>query len=217
MLLVCRMNHSGGSRVVQGMRRPTTRRCWTGSAGAIGAVALAVALVGCGSDGDESGGSDASPAGNENGSALVSTEEMDGLGSVLVDSTGRALYFADEEADGTIRCVDACLGFWTPAEATGAVPTDISGLETVRRDDTGVRQLTYDGAPLYTFSLDKGPGQVTGDDLTDSFGGVEFTWHVAVSDEAADSGDTDTDTDDSDTDDGGGDPYDYGGGDPYGY
>jgi Secreted repeat of unknown function len=82
----------------------------------------------------------------------------------------------------------------------------------VRRDDTGDRQLTLDGAPLYTFTLDKAPGEVTGDDLTDSFGGVEFTWHAAVTEQAS----GDTDDSDSDTDDGGGyDTGGYGGGYSY--
>jgi predicted lipoprotein with Yx(FWY)xxD motif len=176
----------------------------------MGAAALAAALGGCGSD-DDTADDTAADAGTDAAAALVSTQEVDGLGTVLVDESGRALYFADQETDGTIQCVDACLGFWTPAAATGSLPSDISGLDAVRRDDTGDRQLTLDGAPLYTFTLDKAPGEVTGDDLTDSFGGVEFTWHAAVTEQA--SGDTDSD---SDTDDGGGyETGGYGGGYSY--
>lgn len=168
-------------------------------------AATVTALAGCGSD------DDAGAATDDGGSDLVATQEMDGLGTILVDGSGRALYFADQETDGTIACVDACLGFWTPAAATGPLPTDVTGLDTVRRDDTGDRQLTYDGAPLYTFTLDKAPGQVTGDDLTDTFGGVEFTWHAAVTDDAG-AEDSDSDSDDDGGYDGGGsggDPYDY--------
>jgi predicted lipoprotein with Yx(FWY)xxD motif len=185
------------------MRRPSTRRWLTT---AVGAAALAAALGGCGSDDDanDSGTTGAVSSGDEAGAALVSTRELDGLGTVLVDDSGRALYFAEQETDGTIQCVDACLGFWTPATATGSLPTDISGLDTIQRDDTGDRQLTYDGAPLYTFTLDKAPGQVTGNDLTDTFDGVEFTWHAAVTDAAADT-------------DGGGDDGGGYGGDPYSY
>jgi len=134
----------------------------------------------------------------------VQASDVSGVGPVLVDSSGRTLYFADQESDGTIKCVDACLGFWSPAKATGDLPSDIDGLGTVTRDDTGAKQLTLDGAPLYTFKLDKSPGQATGDDLTDSFGGVSFTWHAAATDASAD------DTgDDSGGNDGG---YEYGGG-----
>jgi hypothetical protein len=39
-------------------------------------------------------------------------------------------------------------------------------------------QVTYNGKRLYTFTLDH-PGQVTGDNFRDAFGGQAFTWHVA--------------------------------------
>jgi predicted lipoprotein with Yx(FWY)xxD motif len=178
------------------------------SVGPLGAAALAVMLAGCGSSDSGDGSSDSS-GDAASGSALVQTSDVSGVGTVLTDSSGRTLYFADEESGGDIKCVDACLGFWTPAEATGAVPSDIEGLGTMTRDDTGEKQLTYDGAPLYTFKLDKGPGQATGDDFSDSFSGVSFTWHAASTDESAeDSGD------DSGDDSGGGNDggYDYGGG-----
>jgi hypothetical protein len=48
---------------------------------------------------------------------------------------GAALYAADEEADGKIRCTADCLSFWTPVAATGT-PTcadDVTGkLDTMR-------------------------------------------------------------------------------------
>jgi hypothetical protein len=90
------LNHEAPARVVQGMR-PTTRQ-WL--AGAMGAAALAAALGGCGSDDDTA--DDAANAGTGAAAALVSTQEVDGLGTVLVDESGRALYFADQETDGTI-------------------------------------------------------------------------------------------------------------------
>jgi predicted lipoprotein with Yx(FWY)xxD motif len=158
-------------------------------AGPVGAAALAVALVACGSDdgSDDSGGA-------SDGSGAVGTRDVSDVGTVLVDSSGRTLYFAEEEADGGIECVDACLGFWTPAPPDGDLPSDIDGLDVITRDDTGDRQLTYDGAPLYTFTQDRSPGQATGDGLTDTFGGTSFTWQAATTvgsdDGGADSGDT---------------------------
>jgi hypothetical protein len=34
--------------------------------------------------------------------------------------------------------------------------------------------------PGYTFRLDDAPGQVHGNNVTDSFGGQTFTWHAAT-------------------------------------
>ena len=42
----------------------------------------------------------------------------------------------------------------------------------------GGSQVTFGGKPLYTFVQDS-PGQVTGNGVTDSFGGTSFTWTVA--------------------------------------
>ena len=181
------------------MRRPTTRYLTLAAA----AAATAAVLAGCGSD-DDASGSDAG-GGAAVGNDVVATQEMDGVGTILVDGSGHALYFSDQEEDGTIACVGACLEFWVPATATGPLPEDIPGLDAVRRDDTGDRQLTLDGVPLYTFRLDKTPGQVTGDNVTDTFGGVDFTWHAAVTD-AGTGGEADTD--DGDTG-GYGNPYGY--------
>ncbi len=139
-------------------------------------AALAFAAAACGDDEEEPAAA-AAPA-------TVSVAEVDGVGSVLVDRAGAALYTADEEADGKIRCVDECLGFWLPLEASGA-PTgsdDVTGeLGTVERPD-GAMQVTYDGKPLYRFSDDTEPGKVTGDGLSDTFGGASFTWHAVTTD-----------------------------------
>jgi predicted lipoprotein with Yx(FWY)xxD motif len=40
--------------------------------------------------------------------------------------------------------------------------------------------VTYDGKPLYTFSLDGRAGQAKGNGFTDAFGGTQFKWHAAV-------------------------------------
>jgi predicted lipoprotein with Yx(FWY)xxD motif len=56
----------------------------------------------------------------------------------------------------------------------------VSGtLATTARPD-GAHQITYNGAPLYTFALDTAPDQTKGNGTTDSFGGKPFTWHALV-------------------------------------
>jgi predicted lipoprotein with Yx(FWY)xxD motif len=158
-----------------------SRMVGTGGAG----VALAL-LVGC-------GGGTGGPAGA--GGVTVSAREIPGVGSSLVDSAGRTLYFADQETGGQIRCVSDCLRFWLPLTVSGGTtPTGGAGvggvLAAVSRPD-GSSQVTYDGKPLYTFTEDGGAGKAGGNGFKDSFGGVDFVWHAAaVSGSAPASADT---------------------------
>jgi predicted lipoprotein with Yx(FWY)xxD motif len=147
-------------------------------------AALALAAGACGDDSEQ-------PAAAAGGKPpTVSVDQVDGIGAVLVDQTGAALYTPDEEADGKIRCTADCLSFWTPVAATGA-PTgadDVTGkLATIERPD-GSKQVTYDGKPLYSFTEDKEPGTVTGDGFKDSFDGQSFTWHAVTTDGTSSSG-----------------------------
>ncbi|MGH8823473.1 MAG: COG4315 family predicted lipoprotein [Jiangellaceae bacterium] len=153
-------------------------------------VGAAMVLAACGGNGDDA------QTGTGGGDATVSVAEDASLGEILVDSSGRALYTAEQEADGTIVCEGGCLELWLPLTVgEGGSPTSAEGVDgtlaTVDRDD-GTAQVTLEGVPLYTFSLDRSPGDVTGNDVTDDFDGVTFTWHVATpSGEPADSnGDT---------------------------
>jgi predicted lipoprotein with Yx(FWY)xxD motif len=139
-------------------------------------VVCALLLAACGSGGDPP------PTTPTAAPTAVSTLDHPALGAILVDSAGMTLYFADQERDGTIECVDECLGFWFPvAPATRAAPKlpGVSGLAVVHRSDSGQDQLTYQGRPLYTFRLDDHRGDTTGDNLSDAFDGTFFTWHAA--------------------------------------
>jgi predicted lipoprotein with Yx(FWY)xxD motif len=146
-----------------------------GTATIVAALLLvALALAGCGSD-------DSSDGGAASGSATVSVESIDGVGDVLVDSRGAALYTADQEADGEVRCTASCAEIWLPLTLPrGAEPTgDVTGeLGTARRPG-GERQVTFDGRPLYRFADDPMAGDVTGDGLSDTFDGEPFSWQVA--------------------------------------
>jgi predicted lipoprotein with Yx(FWY)xxD motif len=137
-------------------------------------MATALAIAACGDSGSSGGSND---------SATVSVKQVDGVGSVLVNDRGHALYTPDQEANGTIRCKGGCTRFWVPLKPGAATPTgsDVSGkLAIIRRPDGG-SQVTYAGKPLYTFSQDPAPGKVTGDGFQDSFGGTSFTWHAVTS------------------------------------
>lgn len=105
------------------------------------------------------------------------------LAPTLVDADGAALYTTDQEEDGKIRCTGPCTGVWLPLAVSSGQPTgadEVGGkLATVERPDSGM-QVTYDGKPLYRFSGDGSPGQVTGDGLADEFRGRRFSWHAAT-------------------------------------
>lgn len=138
------------------------------------APVLAAALVACGSD--DSSGSD--PAGG----AALDTQSIEGAGTVYVDSDGRAVYVTEQEKAGDVLCVDACLDAWMPVAAESGEPTGDFG--SVTRPDDGSSQLTWQGSPVYTFVPEQA-GEVTGDNLSDGFGGTSFTWHVVRPDGSA--------------------------------
>jgi predicted lipoprotein with Yx(FWY)xxD motif len=92
------------------------------------------------------------------GPATVTVRDLPGIGTTLVDPSGKTLYTTDRETDGTVRCVAECVATWVPLTVpTGAIPTGGAGvtgvLATVARPD-GANQVTYNGRPLYTFVPD---------------------------------------------------------------
>jgi predicted lipoprotein with Yx(FWY)xxD motif len=146
-------------------------------------AALVLAACGGGNDDDDGSASASTTAG-----ATVSLDD-----DVLVDSKGAALYTSDQEKDGSVRCTGGCASIWLPLAAPGSgEPTAASGvsgeLGVVKRPG-GKRQVTLDGRPLYRFAEDGEPGEVTGDGLSDSFDGMEFTWHVEGTAPSTSSGD----------------------------
>jgi predicted lipoprotein with Yx(FWY)xxD motif len=166
------------------------------------AAAAALAFAACGSRGG--GSDDASNASSEatagastdTSTNTVSVARVEGLGDVLVDSTGLALYSADEEPDGEALCIDGCTSFWLPLEPGADAPTVAPGvpeLAVVERPD-GTQQVTADGRLLYTFYLDS-PGVVQGDGFEDDFGDQHLTWHaVRVADDGTATTGTSTDS-----------------------
>jgi len=142
----------------------------------IAAALAAVVLAGC-----DSGGSGRVSGSNE-GAHTVGVRQVDGVGKVLVDATGRTLYASDQEATGQVLCTADCVQFWVPL-STGGTPTAAAGISTlgvVTRPD-GTTQVTIANRPLYTFTQDS-PGQAKGNGLSDSFGNQQFTWHAVTAD-----------------------------------
>jgi len=161
----------------EGIGRVATRTVLPGLA----AVAAAGLLAACGSAGTTgAGGGTAHSPGTSHG-VVVSARKLPGVGTVLVNRSGKTLYSPQQEAHGKIMCTGSCLSFWFPVSAgAGALqaPSGVTGaLGTIRRPG-GQTQLTYNGKPLYTFRLDLAPGQAHGNNFTDHFGSTSFTWRA---------------------------------------
>jgi len=150
------------------------------SGAALTAGAGLLLLAGCGADDGAAAGS--GPDGGDP-DTTVTIRDADGT-DVLADPSGLTLYTSDQE-QGTALCTsDACTAIWEPLTvpkgeqptATGQVSDELG---TLTRAD-GSRQVTLDGRPLYTFSLDHGPGHLNGEGQEDSFDGTDFVWHAAT-------------------------------------
>jgi predicted lipoprotein with Yx(FWY)xxD motif len=111
----------------------------------------------------------------------VSTAQLKGLGTVLVDGGGYTLYlFVPDDHASHSTCSGICADEWPPL----LLPTGVAAARpgkgvqaallgtTVRAD--GSVQVTYAGWPLYTWPDDLSPGQATGQGLN-NVGGL---WYV---------------------------------------
>lgn len=111
----------------------------------------------------------------------VKVGTVSGLGKVLVDGQGITLYmFAADHRGSPSTCVSVCAIQWPPLTLPSNVAAPVAGpgvkgslLGTAPRSD-GTEQITYDGWPLYTWPQDAGPGEATGQALT-NLGG---RWYV---------------------------------------
>ena len=147
------------------------------------ALAASLALAACGGGGGDSSESAASSgSASAGGGDTVAVKSIDGVGNVLIDSSGKALYASDVEAEGKVECIDACESFWKPLTVDSAKPTaassDVGKLAVMKRPD-GSRQVTVDGKLLYTFTED-GAGEVKGNGFADDFQGQHFTWSAVL-------------------------------------
>jgi predicted lipoprotein with Yx(FWY)xxD motif len=98
---------------------------------------------------------------------------------ILVTTTGMSLYVFNEDKPGSSACSGPCAKFWPPLTVpAGTMPAaTMMGSKgkfgTITRAD-GSMQLTFDGAPLYTFAGDKKPGDLKGEGLAAKW------WAVSV-------------------------------------
>ena len=148
--------------------------CGTSSAsgGAYGSYGTS---VGGGTTGGTAGGGQAMPASASSGPAAALKAETTRAGTILANSRGLTLYYysADKRDSGTSVCTGGCATAWPPLAAPVKAPAGVrlpGPLGIITRPG-GVRQVTINGYPIYTYAGDKAPGQATGN-------GIEGVWHV---------------------------------------
>lgn len=138
------------------------------------AAAAAAVVAACSSSGTPSASSGGTSTHTAAAAAAVGlkTEKVGGV-TVLANAKGFTLYTFAPDTSTTSKCNGACAQSWPPVK-----PGTASGVKgafaTIKRSD-GSTQLTFHGHPLYTFVLDKAPGQIHGNGVN-AFGGV---WHEA--------------------------------------
>jgi predicted lipoprotein with Yx(FWY)xxD motif len=102
----------------------------------------------------------------------VKLGKNDTLGSYLTDGNGNSLYIFLMDTSNKSACSDACAANWPPlyGSAKPADGLDAAKFGTLMRPD-GTMQVTFNGHPLYLWSKDAKPGDVTGQ-------GIKNVWYV---------------------------------------
>ncbi len=128
-------------------------------------VAVAVAVSG----GTSSAAVSTAPTAAASAAKKVELEKTK-LGTVLADGHGRTLYMFEKDTRGSKKstCFGQCAAAWPPLTTTGkphaAKGVSASKLGTIRRGH-GVRQVTYNGWPLYRFQGDTRARQTNGEGI----------------------------------------------------
>jgi predicted lipoprotein with Yx(FWY)xxD motif len=151
-------------------------------------ASLALLAAGCGGSSPSSSSSGSSggtpPAAGASTPAAPSAVTIDAksvpkLGNILVTSSGLTLYMFVPDKDAKVTCVSLCAATWPPLfVASGGKITAGAGVQQsmlkTDPDPAGGTVVTYDGWPLYGYTGDQAPGQVTGQ-AVDVNGGF---WYV---------------------------------------
>ena len=146
-------------------------------------IAVALAVTACGTGSGEAGSAygnqatattPATPASSPVQTVVLKAETTR-AGMVLANGSGLTLYYfsVDKPGSGKSLCTGGCATAWPPLAVPVKAPAGVhlpGPLGMITRPG-GVRQVTLNGFPVYTFVGDKAPGQVTGD-------GKEGVWHV---------------------------------------
>ncbi len=91
------------------------------------------------------------------------------MGGVMTNPAGMTPYTFDKDAGGKSACNGPCAANWPPLMAPASAMA--SGDWTIVTRDDGAKQWAYKGKPVYLWSKDQKPGDMTGD-------GFNSMWHT---------------------------------------
>ncbi|HTX62293.1 MAG TPA: hypothetical protein VMD28_01550 [Acidimicrobiales bacterium] len=153
------------------MDRPSSRGSVVAVAAAASACSLVIAAFAPGLAGGSAGRPRVAPEG-----AVVKLDTSKEYGRILVNASGRSLYFLTSETTRALKCTGGCLDVWPPL-LTKEKPVAGSGvaakeLGTVKRGAS--LQVTYYGHPLYLYAGDKAAGDANGEGI----GADGGTWYL---------------------------------------
>jgi predicted lipoprotein with Yx(FWY)xxD motif len=85
------------------------------------------------------------------------TTKKNSYGTILVTTSGQTLYLDSADKSGHPACTGGCLSIWPPLKASGTVKASGSAKSSLlgtTKIAKGIKQVTYNGHPLYTFVSD---------------------------------------------------------------
>lgn len=106
--------------------------------------------------------------GNKAADVVINVSTDQNTTKHLVDGYSMSLYLSLQDRPGQSNCNADCLHIWKPLLANGRVVAG-SGVASNKLGviilPDGTRQVTYNGAPLYTYTDDSKPGDINGQGL----------------------------------------------------
>ena len=152
-----------------------------------GMLGVAALLAGCGGGSQKPATTTTSSSGSAaKPSTSFSTANVSGVGTVVVDRSGRTVYILTSDGTTNAPCTAAsgCTGLWPNlpfsagvASAKAGTGINASLLGTKKLSD-GTTYPTYHGWLMYEYSGDSGPGQSNGQGIK-SFGGTWYALNAA--------------------------------------
>jgi predicted lipoprotein with Yx(FWY)xxD motif len=154
-------SHSESDKILMGTTM--VRLTALGLLAASALAAVACSLTGCGASSPGAG----RPVAATGQAVTIRVRSLPGVGAVLVNSGGYALYMFVPDARHRVTCIKLCTANWPPVKISAGgrlvagpgVRADLLGSDA---NPSGGRVVTYHGWPLYTYTSDVQPGEFTG-------------------------------------------------------